>query len=93
MSFLFQLRDAAKSLVTVTVPLHVSYVYVTAPTGWGSLEHRTEMQFSFVYDTVLWIAGLSSKYLVIYLNIYPLTIHLPYNLIKISIVLQILELQ
>nr|XP_039273813.1 extracellular matrix protein FRAS1-like [Styela clava] len=50
----YHVRDSPKSLVTVTVPLHVSYVYVTAPTGWGALEHRTEMEFSFLYDGVMW---------------------------------------
>ncbi|CAK8671603.1 unnamed protein product [Clavelina lepadiformis] len=48
----FQLRDAAESQVTVSVPLYVSYVYVTAPRGWGSLEHHTDMEFSFRYKNV-----------------------------------------
>ena len=55
--FLLQLRDSAESQVTVTVPLYVSYIYVTAPRGWGSLEHHTDMEFTFRYDTVLWRTG------------------------------------
>uniref|UniRef100_A0A3B3VXF3 Fraser extracellular matrix complex subunit 1 n=1 Tax=Poecilia latipinna TaxID=48699 RepID=A0A3B3VXF3_9TELE len=50
----FQVRDSAQSFLTVQVPLYVSYIYVTAPRGWASLEHHTEMEFSFFYDTVLW---------------------------------------
>ena len=53
-----QVRDSAQSFLTVHVPLHVSYVYVTAPRGWASLEHHTEMEFSFFYDTVLWRTGI-----------------------------------
>lgn len=29
--------------------------------GWGSLEHRTELEFSFYYDTVLWRSGLETE--------------------------------
>ena len=54
-----QVRDSAQSFLTVQVPLHVSYIYVTAPRGWASLEHHTEMEFSFFYDTVLWRTGQS----------------------------------
>ncbi|EGW11615.1 Extracellular matrix protein FRAS1 [Cricetulus griseus] len=53
----FQVRDSAQSFLTVHVPLYVSYIYVTAPRGWASLEHHTEMEFSFFYDTVLWRTG------------------------------------
>uniref|UniRef100_A0A8C7CEK8 Fraser extracellular matrix complex subunit 1 n=1 Tax=Oncorhynchus kisutch TaxID=8019 RepID=A0A8C7CEK8_ONCKI len=53
----FQARDSAQSFLTVQVPLYVSYIYVTAPRGWASLEHHTEMEFSFFYDTVLWRTG------------------------------------
>lgn len=56
----FEVRDAAQSYLTVQVPLHVSYIYAAAPTGWSSLEHRTEMQFSFFYNTVQWKAGLET---------------------------------
>ncbi|KAI4585533.1 hypothetical protein MJG53_005767 [Ovis ammon polii x Ovis aries] len=56
----FQVRDSAQSFLTVHVPLHVSYVYVTAPRGWASLEHHTEMEFSFFYDTVLWRTGIQT---------------------------------
>ncbi|CAB1322442.1 unnamed protein product [Coregonus sp. 'balchen'] len=56
----FQVRDSAQSFLTVQVPLYVSYIYVTAPRGWASLEHHTEMQFSFFYDTVLWRTGIQT---------------------------------
>ncbi|XP_069341542.1 extracellular matrix organizing protein FRAS1 [Eulemur rufifrons] len=56
----FQVRDSAQSFLTVHVPLYVSYVYVTAPRGWASLEHHTEMEFSFFYDTVLWRTGIQA---------------------------------
>ncbi|KAM8885583.1 extracellular matrix organizing protein FRAS1 isoform 1-T2 [Spinachia spinachia] len=56
----FQVRDSAQSFLTVQVPLYVSYVYVTAPRGWASLEHHTEMEFSFFYDTVLWRTGIQT---------------------------------
>ncbi|XP_028297012.1 extracellular matrix protein FRAS1-like [Gouania willdenowi] len=56
----FQVRDSAQSFLTVQVPLYVSYIYVTAPRGWASLEHHTEMEFSFFYDTVLWRTGQSN---------------------------------
>lgn len=56
-SVVFQVRDSAQSFLTVQVPLYVSYIYVTAPRGWASLEHHTEMEFSFFYDTVLWRTG------------------------------------
>lgn len=52
-----QVRDSAQSFLTVQVPLYVSYIYVTAPRGWASLEHHTEMEFSFFYDTMLWRTG------------------------------------
>lgn len=57
MLLFFQVRDSAQSFLTVQVPLYVSYIYVTAPRGWASLEHHTEMEFSFFYDTVLWRTG------------------------------------
>uniref|UniRef100_UPI00359004A1 extracellular matrix organizing protein FRAS1 isoform X2 n=1 Tax=Myxine glutinosa TaxID=7769 RepID=UPI00359004A1 len=56
----FQVRDSAQSYLTVMVPLYVSYIYVTAPRGWASLEHHTEMEFSFFYDTVLWRMGIQT---------------------------------
>ncbi|XP_034152338.1 extracellular matrix protein FRAS1 isoform X3 [Esox lucius] len=56
----FQVRDSAQSFLTVQVPLYVSYIYVTAPRGWASLEHHTEMHFSFFYDTVLWRTGIQT---------------------------------
>ncbi|KAJ8787731.1 hypothetical protein J1605_022762 [Eschrichtius robustus] len=56
----FQVRDSAQSFLTVHVPLYVSYIYVTAPRGWASLEHHSEMEFSFFYDTVLWRTGIQT---------------------------------
>uniref|UniRef100_H2Y542 Calx-beta domain-containing protein n=1 Tax=Ciona savignyi TaxID=51511 RepID=H2Y542_CIOSA len=53
----FLRRDVARSQVTVSVPLYVSYVYVTAPRGWGALDHHTEMEFSFQYSNVVFRAG------------------------------------
>ncbi|XP_043916303.1 extracellular matrix organizing protein FRAS1-like [Protopterus annectens] len=57
----FQVRDSAQSFLTVQVPLYVSYIYVTAPRGWASMEHHTEMEFSFFYDTVLWRTGIQTE--------------------------------
>ncbi|XP_007496032.2 extracellular matrix organizing protein FRAS1 isoform X2 [Monodelphis domestica] len=57
----FQVRDSAQSFLTVHVPLYVSYIYVTAPRGWASLDHHTEMEFSFFYDTVLWRTGIQTE--------------------------------
>ena len=48
----FEVRDSAKSYLTVRVPLYVSYVYTKAPRGWTQIDHRTNMEFSFFYDTV-----------------------------------------
>lgn len=61
LEFFFQVRDSAQSFLTVQVPLYVSYIYVTAPRGWASLEHHTEMEFSFFYDTVLWRTGQNQR--------------------------------
>ncbi|KAL4617481.1 extracellular matrix protein FRAS1-like [Arapaima gigas] len=57
----FQVRDSAQSFLTVRLPLYVSYIYVMAPRGWASLEHQTEMEFSFFYDTVLWRTGIQTN--------------------------------
>ena len=57
----FEVRDAAHSYLTVRVPLYVSYIYTKAPTGWMSLEHRTELEFSFFYKTMHWRAGLETN--------------------------------
>ena len=54
------MRDTAESQVTVTVPLYMSYVYVTAPRGWGAVDHRTTMQVNFRYENVLWKSGESN---------------------------------
>ncbi|KAL5018413.1 hypothetical protein ScPMuIL_004135 [Solemya velum] len=56
----FQVSGSGQTYLTVRVPLYVSYLYATAPIGWGSLEHRTEMEFSFYYSTVLWKSGLQT---------------------------------
>lgn len=58
---LYQVKDAGRTYLTVTVPLYVYYVYATAPIGWGSLQHHTQMEFSFYYDTILWDSGLETK--------------------------------
>ncbi|XP_023802462.1 extracellular matrix protein FRAS1-like [Cyanistes caeruleus] len=77
----FQARDSAQSFLTVHVPLYVSYICVTAPRGWASPEHRSEMEFSFFYDTVLWrtgepeaLQGLWKKW---FLHVFPLAPALP----------------
>ncbi|KAH3869870.1 hypothetical protein DPMN_033043, partial [Dreissena polymorpha] len=57
----FQVRGGGKTYLTVRVPLYVSYLYAVAPIGWGSLEHMTELEFSFYYDTVLWRSGLETQ--------------------------------
>ncbi|XP_053388167.1 extracellular matrix organizing protein FRAS1-like isoform X2 [Mercenaria mercenaria] len=57
----FQVKDIGQTYLTVRVPLYVSYLYAVAPIGWGSLEHRTELEFSFYYDTVLWRSGLETE--------------------------------
>ncbi|GBL64920.1 Extracellular matrix protein FRAS1, partial [Araneus ventricosus] len=56
----FKARDTDQTYVTVLLPLYVTYVFAAAPTGWTSLEHRTEMEFSFYYDTFLWKGGSHS---------------------------------
>ncbi|XP_033117888.1 extracellular matrix protein FRAS1-like [Anneissia japonica] len=56
----FQVRDMDKSYLTVTVPMYVSYIYVMAPTGWAALDHKTEMEFSFFYSSILWRTGLET---------------------------------
>ncbi|XP_050394788.2 extracellular matrix organizing protein FRAS1 [Patella vulgata] len=57
----FEVKDTGKTHLTARVPLFVSYLYATAPVGWGSLEHRTEMDFSFYYDAILWHSGLETE--------------------------------
>ncbi|WAQ95604.1 FRAS1-like protein [Mya arenaria] len=57
----FQVRGRGQTYLTVRVPLYVSYLYAVAPIGWGSLEHMTELEFSFYYDTVLWRSGLETR--------------------------------
>lgn len=54
----FKVTDSGQSFLTVRVPLYVSYLYASPPVGWSSLEHHTEMQFSFYYQSVLWNTGL-----------------------------------
>ncbi|GFS77940.1 extracellular matrix protein FRAS1 [Nephila pilipes] len=56
----FKARDTDQTYMTVLLPLYVTYVFAAAPTGWTTLEHRTEMEFSFYYDTFLWKSGVHS---------------------------------
>ncbi|XP_074641130.1 extracellular matrix organizing protein FRAS1-like [Tubulanus polymorphus] len=56
----FQMRKRGKTFLTFRLPLYVSYIYASAPSSWASLEHRTTMEFSFFYDTVLWRSGLEA---------------------------------
>ena len=56
----FEARDAARSYLTVRVPLYVSYVRARAPAGWTTAEQRTELQLSFYYSTMLWKTGLTA---------------------------------
>ncbi|GIZ02711.1 extracellular matrix protein FRAS1 [Caerostris extrusa] len=53
----FKARDTDQTYVTVLLPLYVTYVFAAAPSGWTTLEHRTELEFSFYYDTFLWKSG------------------------------------
>lgn len=55
--FVFQTKETDKTYVSVLLPFYVTYVFAAAPTGWTSVEHRTEIEFSFFYDTFLWKAG------------------------------------
>ncbi|ESO99609.1 hypothetical protein LOTGIDRAFT_173674 [Lottia gigantea] len=57
----FQVKDSGETHLTARVPLYVSYLYTIAPIGWGSMEHRTEMDFSFYYDSILWKSGLETE--------------------------------
>lgn len=54
----FQVKHGGKTYLTVRVPLYVYYLYTMAPVGWGSLQHHTEMEFSFYYSNILWQTGL-----------------------------------
>ncbi|XP_071043236.1 extracellular matrix organizing protein FRAS1 [Parasteatoda tepidariorum] len=56
----FKVRDSDQTYLTVLLPLYVTYVFATAPTGWTSVEHRTELEFSFFYNTFLWKSGAHS---------------------------------
>ncbi|GFY74626.1 extracellular matrix protein FRAS1 [Trichonephila inaurata madagascariensis] len=56
----FKARDSDQTYMTVLLPLYVTYVFAAAPTGWTSLEHRTEMEFSFYYSSFLWKSGAHS---------------------------------
>lgn len=53
----FKARDLDKTYVSVLLPLYVTYIFAAAPTGWTSVEHRTEIEFSFFYNTFLWKEG------------------------------------
>lgn len=57
---LFQAKAGDKTYVSVLLPLYVTYIFAAAPTGWTSVEHRTEIEFSFFFDTFLWKGGSHS---------------------------------
>lgn len=57
----FAIADEDSSMLTVTVPLHVSYVYYRPPIGWTQFGHSTEMSFSFTYSTSLWRGGVGAE--------------------------------
>lgn len=54
----FDVEAASKSFVTVHQPLHVSYIFAKAPSGWASLDHQTTLEFSFYYDNVKFQSGV-----------------------------------
>lgn len=54
----FDVESSSQSFVTVHQPLHVSYIFAKAPTGWASLDHQTQLEFSFYYDTVKFQSGV-----------------------------------
>ncbi|XP_067131538.1 extracellular matrix organizing protein FRAS1-like isoform X3 [Centruroides vittatus] len=56
----FQLRTSGETYLTVHLPLYVSYIYAAAPTGWITMEHHTELEFSFSYNTMLWKTGVET---------------------------------
>ncbi|XP_023218012.1 extracellular matrix protein FRAS1-like [Centruroides sculpturatus] len=56
----FQLRTSGETYLTVHLPLYVSYIYASAPTGWITMEHHTELEFSFSYNTMLWKTGVET---------------------------------
>ncbi|KAK3859680.1 hypothetical protein Pcinc_034224 [Petrolisthes cinctipes] len=56
----FKVSSGGQSFLTVRVPLYVSYVTATAPPGWSSRDHRTELSVSLYYNTLLWHAGLTT---------------------------------
>ena len=55
----FEVRDSAKSYLTVRLPLYVSYIFTKAPRGWTQIDHATTVEAGFFYNTVHWRAGLS----------------------------------
>ena len=54
----FDVESSSQSFVTLHQPLHVSYIFAKAPTGWASLDHQTLLEFSFYYDTVKFQSGV-----------------------------------
>lgn len=56
----FNVLDKARSRITVRVPLYVSYVYNAGLGEWSSIDHRTELDLSIMYDTMVWRAGLGA---------------------------------
>lgn len=57
----FDVGSASQSFVTVHQPLHVSYIFAKAPTGWASLDHQTLLEFSFYYNNVKFESGVEIK--------------------------------
>jgi len=57
----FDVDTSSQSYVTVFQPFYVSYLYAKAPSGWVSLDHQTELEFSFYYETVQFQSALDVR--------------------------------
>ncbi|KAJ4451190.1 hypothetical protein ANN_02632, partial [Periplaneta americana] len=57
----FQVEANSESYVTVQVPLYVTYVTASAPRDWMAVEHRSELEVSFYYTSMLWQGGLNTQ--------------------------------
>lgn len=57
-SFFTQSKGVAQ--LSVRVPLHVAVVTTGTSLDWSYVEHETEMEFSFSYNSVLWHDALQS---------------------------------
>ncbi|XP_054717495.1 extracellular matrix organizing protein FRAS1-like [Uloborus diversus] len=53
----FKTRDTNKAYVTVVLPLYITYLFAAAPTGWTSIEHHSQLEFSFFYNMLLSKSG------------------------------------